>query len=56
MLGVPSQRIQHLCLNDRIPYFREPGRRNSRYLIRRRDAEALRVRLRQGKTSAGDGD
>ena len=56
VLGMTVARVHWLCLADRLPCTRESGRRNARYLIRRRDAEALRERLQQDKTSAVDAD
>jgi excisionase family DNA binding protein len=52
LLGVTVGHVRWLCLADRLPCDRESGRRNARYLIRRRDVE----KLREEKTRAGDGE
>lgn len=51
LTGLSRERIQLLCMADRIPSSRESGRRNARYLIRRGDAEALREKSRADKRS-----
>ena len=47
LVGLPYSRIHAMCLNEQIPYLRESDRPKARYLIRRRDAEALRATLRE---------
>lgn len=53
LTGLSCDRIRTLCMTDRLSCTRESHRWNSRYLIRRRNAEALRERL---EGSAGEGD
>jgi excisionase family DNA binding protein len=56
MLGVPRHSISYLCVTGRIPCIRDSRQMRRRYLIRRRDAEALRERFRRDTISADDRD